>query len=225
MDKKLRNLIFSLIGLFFAAHSEAGHVEHAKMLKQHGLIDDAKRFFIEIVHSELATDADKAASLYNLGVIAFNAKQLQVAFDTWQDLIEQYPESDEGKIVSERISYLASEIVDLSSDVVEDEIARSYLQHGDFWSDDIKRRRWLIDSSWLDETELACEWYDKVIAEFPGTPAAQLAYLEKFKTILGKDEAESYGIGKSFSEYIEPLLATYEDFVKAFFPIAILHLF
>ena len=88
MDKKLRNLIFSLIGLFFSAHSEAGHVEHAKMLKQHGLIDDAKRFFIEIVHSELATDADKAASLYNLGVIAFNAKQLQVAFDTWQDLIE-----------------------------------------------------------------------------------------------------------------------------------------
>ena len=216
MDKKLRNLVFSLIGLFFAAHSEAGHVEHAKMLKQHGLIDDAKRFFIEIVHSELATDADKATSLYNLGVIAFNAKQLQVAFDTWQDLIEQYPESDEGKIVSERISYLASEIVELSSDVVEDEIARSYLQHGDFWSDDIKRHRWLIDSSWLDKTELAFEWYDKVIAEFPGTPAAKLAYLEKFKTILGKDGAESYETRKSFSEYIEPLLATYEDFVNAF---------
>ena len=216
MDKKLRNLIFSLIGLFFAAHSEAGHVEHAKMLKQHGLIDDAKRFFIEIVHSELATDADKAASLYNLGVIAFNAKQLQVAFDTWQDLIEQYPESDEGKIVSERIGYLASEIVELSSDVVKDEIARSYLQHGDFWSDDIKRHRWLIDSSWLDEIELACEWYDKVIAEFPSTPAAKLAYLEKFKTILGKDGAEAYKTRKSFSEYVEPLLATYEDFVKAF---------
>ena len=216
MDKKLRNLIFSLIGLFFAAYSEAGHVEHAKMLKQHGLIDDAKRFFIEIVHSELATDADKATSLYNLGVIAFNAKQPQVAFDTWQDLIEQYPESDEGKIVSERISYLASEIVELSSDVIEDEIARSYLQHGDFWSDDIKRRHWLIDSSWLDKIELACEWYDKVIAEFPGTPAAKLAYLEKFRTILGKDGAESYETRKSFSEYIEPLLATYEDFVKAF---------
>lgn len=216
MDKKLRNLIFSLIGLFFAAHSEAGHVEHAKMLKQHGLIDDAKRFFIEIVHSELATDADKATSLYNLGVIAFNAKQLQVAFDTWQYLIEQYPESDEGKIVSERIGYLASEIVELSSDVVEDEIARSYLQHGDFWSDDIKRRHWLIDSSWLDKIELACEWYDKVIVEFPSTPAAKLAYLEKFKTILGKDGAESYGTSKSFPEYIEPLLATYEDFVNAF---------
>lgn len=216
MDKKLRNLIFSLIGLFFAAHSEASHVEHAKMLKQHGLIDDAKRFFIEIVHSELATDADKATSLYNLGVIAFNAKQLQVAFDTWQDLIEQYPESDEGKIVSERISYLASEIVELSSDVVEDEIARSYLQHGDFWSDDIKSRHWLIDSSWLDEVELACEWYDKVIAEFPSTPAAKLAYLEKFKTIQGKDGAEAYETRKSFSEYIEPLLAIYEDFVKAF---------
>ena len=215
MDKKLRNLIFSLMGLFFAAHSEAGHVEHAKMLKQHGLIDDAKRFFIEIVHSELATDADKAASLYNLGVIAFNAKQLQVAFDTWQDLIEQYPESDEGKIVSERISYLTSEIVELSSDVVEDEIARSYLQHGDFWSDNIKRRHWLIDSSWLDKIELACEWYDKVIVEFPGTPAAELAYLEKFKTILGKDGAE-YGIGKSFKKYIGTLLTIYEDFVKAF---------
>ena len=169
MDKKLRNLIFSLIGLFFAAHSEAGHVEQ------------------------------------------------------WQDLIEQYPESDEGKIVSERIGYLASEIVELSSDVVEDEIARSYLQHGDFWSDDIKRRHWLIDSSWLDEIELACEWYDKVIAEFPGTPAAKLAYLEKIQNDSGKDGAEAYETRKSFSEYIEPLLVIYEDFVKHF-PTAILYL-
>ena len=117
--------------------------------------------------------------------------------------------------MSERIGYLASEIVELSSDVVEDEIARSYLQHGDFWSDDIKRHRWLIDSSWLDKTELAFEWYDKVIAEFPSTPAAELAYLEKFKTILGKDRAE-YRIGKSFKKYIGTLLTIYEDFVKAF---------
>ena len=126
MDKKLRNLIFSLIGLFFAAHSEAGSIDHAKVLKQHGLVDDAKKLFIEIVQSD-AADADKAASLYNLGVIAFNEKQLQVAFDTWQNLVEQYPESDEGKILSER-----------------------------------------------------------------------------------------YGIGKSFKEYIGPLLATYEDFLRTF---------
>ena len=56
--------------------------------------------------------------------------------------------------MSERISYLASEIVELSSDVVEGEIARSYLQHGDFWSDDIKRRHWLIDSSWLNKKDV-----------------------------------------------------------------------
>ena len=56
--------------------------------------------------------------------------------------------------MSERIGYLASEIVELSSDVVEDEIARSYLQHGDVWSDDIKRRHWLIDSSWLNEVDI-----------------------------------------------------------------------
>ena len=126
MDKKLRNLILSLIGLFFAAHSEAGNIDHAKMLNQYGSVGDAKRLFIEIIQSD-AADADKAASLYNLGVIAFNEQQLQVAFDTWQNLVEQYPESDEGKIISER-----------------------------------------------------------------------------------------YGIGRSFKECLEPLLATYEDFVKAF---------
>ena len=126
MDKKLRNLILSLIGLFFAAHSEAGNIDHAKMLNQHGSVDDAKRLFIEIIQSD-AADADKAASLYNLGVIAFNEQQLQVAFDTWQNLVEQYPESDEGKIISER-----------------------------------------------------------------------------------------YGIGRSFKDYIGPLLATYEDFLEAF---------
>ena len=187
------------------------------MLKQHGLVDEAKSLFIEIVHSD-ADDADKATCLYNLGAIAFNEKRLQVAFDTWKNLVEQYPASDEGKVVVERIDYLASEITELSNDIVDDEIARSYLEHAEFWSGNVKSNRWLIDTSKLDNIELACDWYDKVISEFSGTSAAKLAYVEKFKTILAqwRGKYKSYGVAESLEKYLRPLLSTYDDFVKAF---------
>ncbi len=105
---------------------------------------------------------------------------------------------------------------DLSLEIVENSIARSYLQNAEFWASGVRNDRWTIDSSWLDQIKLACEWYDRVIAEFPGTPSARLAYIEKFKTILGKTGTEPYGVGKSHDKYIDPLMNTYKNLAKEF---------
>ena len=203
------NLVLSLI-LLLCSIARADDVDYAKMLKQHGLIEDAKRLFISIVHTD-ASAADKAASLYNLGLMAFNEKNLQLALNTWGILLEKYPESEEGKRVARGIGSLATDMKSLSLEIVENSIARSYLQNAEFWASEIKNDRWIIDSSWLDQIELACEWYDRVIAEFPGTPSARLAYIEKFKTILGKT-----GIGESHDKYIDPLMNTYKNFAEEF---------
>ena len=185
-------------------------VSQALMLKQNGLVEGAKGMFIEIIHSD-AEDSSKATSLYHLGLIAFNERQLQAALNTWNSLTNQYPKSAEAKLVSEQIDYLEEEIAYLSSDIVSDVTARLYLKHADFWSSDIKRTTWTIDTSYLDHIRLACDWYDKVIREFPETEAAKKAHIEKFRTILGKE-----GIKMSFNRYIDPLLAAYHDFLKAF---------
>ena len=208
---RLPILLALAMGLSACNRSEpVDTVPRALMLKQHGLVEEAKGMFIEIVHSD-ADDSSKATSLYHLGLIAFNERQLQAALDTWNSLTYQYPKSTEAELVSEQMDYLVQEIAHLSSDLVGDVTARLYLKHAEFWSGDIKKTTWSIDTSYLDPVELACDWYDKAIREFPETNAARKAHIEKFRTILGKE-----GIKLSFSRYIDPLLTAYHEFEKAF---------
>ncbi len=208
--ERLLILLALAMGFDVPNRSIADTVPRALMLKEHGLVDEAKVIFIEIAHSD-ADDSNKATSLYHLGLIAFNEKRLPAALATWNRLTDQYPTSPEAGLVSEQIDYLAQEIADLSSDIVSDVTARLYLKHGEFWSGDIKETIWTVDSNYLDHVKLACDWYDKVIREFSGTDAAKKAHTEKFKTISGKN-----GIKFSFNQYIEPLLAAYQEFEKGF---------
>ena len=160
--KTLRILTLILLGLAFARPIEATSIDRANMLKKHGLLEDAKRQFIDILYGD-SNEEDKATALYNLGVMAFNEKDMALATDMWKLLVDQFPNSEEARRVAAGMDYLVADAVALTNEIVENEIARSYLLNGDFWSNDIKNHRWVIDSSWLDEAGLAVEWYDKVI--------------------------------------------------------------
>lgn len=199
--KTLRILTLILLGLAFARPIEATSIDRANMLKKHGLLEDAKRQFIDILYGD-SNEEDKATALYNLGVMAFNEKDMALATDMWKLLVDQFPNSEEARRVAAGMDYLVADAVALTNEIVENEIARSYLLNGDFWSNDIKNHRWVIDSSWLDEAGLAVEWYDKVIKEFSRTPAAKLAYLEKFKTVMASEDqiAKLVSIYKNFSK-------------------------
>lgn len=201
--KTLKGLALILLGFAFASPIEATSIDRANMLKKNGLLEDARRLFIDILYGD-SKEEDKATALYSLGVMAFNEKNLALATDMWELLVDQFPNSEEAKRVAAGMDYLVDDAVALTNELVENEIARSYLINGDFWSNDIKNHRWVIDSSWLDEAGLAVEWYDKVIKEFSMTPAAKLAYLEKFKTVMASEDQ------------ISKLVSIYKNFSKDF---------
>ena len=79
-----------------------------------------------------------------------------------------------------------------------DATPRNYIMNGNFYSQD-KPRRLGIDSSYIDKVETAIWWYDKVIEEFPGTEAANEAFREKIRTLIGwtdgyGDDREEFGL-------------------------------
>ncbi len=182
---------YLILLLLSVALLEAQSFDRATLFKEHGLTDDAKRELILLVTSKEA-DATKAKCYYLLGVIAFEESKAAQALDTWRQLVLKYPNSEEAKIVKDRIKELAQIVGESKRENVDNAIAQSYLRHADFWSRG-KDRAFTIDSSWIDQVEASLKWYDRVIAEFPKSVAARVAYEEKFRTILGWEQPGRYG--------------------------------
>ena len=90
-------------------------------------------------------------------------------------------------------STLVSDIVPDYSGIFDNgETSQNYLKNGDFYSQN-KPRKLVIDTSYIDRLQAAIWWYDKVIAEFPGTEEANIAFRSKIRTLIGWEE----GIGKN----------------------------
>jgi tetratricopeptide (TPR) repeat protein len=193
-------------------------VEIAKDYYQHGLNDKAKDMLITALHSSTSVPASKAKALYLLGQISFDEGHIKVAFADWQSLVKEYPQTAEAKEISGRLAQLNEIVTKMSDANVTSVIARSYLSNGDFWSKG--ERKYIIDSSWMPNVELALEWYDRVIQEFPGTDAAELAYEKKMFALLGSKEpgrdGESYGTKNNFGKYQPQVLATFVSLEGAF---------
>ncbi len=184
---------------------------------EHGLIEDAKRGFIAVTFDRKADDKEKAKSLSALGDIAFDENKIALALSTWRELIETYPESDEAKLVSERIGQLGQAVEETTGDTLDNAIARSYIRHGDFWSRR-KEEKLTIDTSWIPSDKAAIAWYDRVISEFPDTPAATLALKKKLYTLIGWEEPGKYGSKyglKAAAGNIDPLLQVFEELEAA----------
>lgn len=221
----MKCIVFPLfIPLFvFVALAGANELNRAAMLSQHGLVQEAKLAYINLLF-DTDDETAKSACLYNLGLISFNEDNLHIALETWKLLLKEFPDSKEGKTVAERIDFLSSRLEELSNDYIDNEIAKSYLDHAKFYSDRFKARTWIIDTSYLNKFDMALHWYDKVISEFPGTAAANIAYIDKFKTILGDDGRDGDGFNKyvfskksyARSQYLPLMLICFEDYARAF---------
>ena len=174
-------------------------VSRGLMFKMHGLEVDAKRAFIDLLYNDEAHEEDKADALYQLGLIAFNNKDIGLATETWGLLIDEFPNTEKGRTVSAGIKYLledydalvlesAKEEIHDREEVMRDALAQSYLLNAQFWWDPPKQ--WGIYTSHIDQFTMAREWYDKVVTEFPGTDAAKKAMSYRF--MLYKDGMEDY---------------------------------
>lgn len=184
---------------------------------RHGLNDKAKEVLIAITHASNGLPASKAKALYLLGQISFDEGKIKVAFLDWQLLVHDYPQTAEALEISGRLKQLNEIVGKLSDANVTSAVARSYISNGDFWSKG--DNKFLIDSSWLPEVELAVEWYDRVIKEFPNSDAAELAYERKlFMLVGGKgfgDEG-AYGLKANYAKYMPELLDTFSNFETTF---------
>jgi len=217
MTKRLVSLV-SLFGLMMVSQLHGQTVEIAKDYYQHGLNEKAKDMLLTLVHSAGTAPASKAKALYQLGQISFDEGHIRVAMGDWEILAKDYPQSAEAKEINDRLSQL-SEIVSKEIDEnVSSAVAKSYLSNGDFWS--IKREVFTIDSSYLESTDLATAWYDRVIKEFPGTDAAELAYKKKLFVLVGYREpgeyGESWGVKRNFQLYMPKLLSAFAEMEAAF---------
>lgn len=190
----------------------------AALFRQHGLTEDSKRELILILTDE-GDDAPKAKALYLLGMIAFDQSQILLALETWQELVATYPESEDAKLVKERINELAQIVGESQKESLNNAVAEAYLRHADFWSRG-KSDVFSLDTSWIPNVDAAVKWFDKTIAEFPQTTAARVAYEQKMKTLLGWEDPGQYGnkhgVKASPQAYIPRLVETFNQFAAEF---------
>jgi tetratricopeptide (TPR) repeat protein len=194
-------------------------IDRAALYRQHGLIEDAKRDYIQVLSGRGPQD-QKAEALYSLGLIAFDQNRIAVALASWTQLVKEFPSSQQAKEVQDRLKDLSQIIGEQQKETVDNAVAQSYLRHGDFWSRG-KDQVFSIDSSFIPNLDAAIKWYDKTVQEFPKSPAARIAYEEKMRAILGWKEpgkyGSSYGIVANPSKYIPILVDTFQAY-QADFP-------
>jgi tetratricopeptide (TPR) repeat protein len=193
-------------------------IERAALYRQHGLLEDAKRDYIQVI-SNGSPQEQKAEALYSLGLIAFDQNRISVALSSWTQLVKEFPGTQQAKEVQDRLKDLSQIIGEQQKETVDNAVAQSYLRHGDFWSRG-KDQIFTIDSSWIPNLDAAVKWYDKTIQEFPKSPAARIAYEEKMRAILGWKEpgqyGDSHGIRANSSKYIPILVDTFQAYQTDF---------
>lgn len=124
-------------------------LEKAILLNEHGLTVDAKRELIDLIFEKGSKKDDKAQAYYLLGNIAFGEDRIKAALNSWKDLVDKYPNSEEAGLVRDRITELSEIVVGSAKESLDNAIARSYLRHADFWSDDKTRYLRLIQAGFL----------------------------------------------------------------------------
>ncbi len=193
-------------------------LEVANDFYRHNFTEIAKERFLDVYHDPSSSDDDKAEALYLVGQITFEEGNYSVALDDWEILIRKYPESVQTKEIAKRIPQLRDIITSDMEGTVTNVVAQSYLLNGDFWSN--ADRKFTIDSSWMPSLEIAINWYDKIIEEFPGTSDAAIAYQRKMFTLLGWKESSrtgrAFGLKDDFEKYIAQVLETFNNFEKEF---------
>jgi tetratricopeptide (TPR) repeat protein len=162
---------------------------------------------------------EKSAAMYLLGRINFEENNFTSAVKIWQMLVEEFPQSYEGKLVDDRLSELLQILPGASTEYVDDIRASMYLKNGDHWIAG-KGPGFYVDTAYINTIEAAVHWYDKTITEFPESAAARLAHEQKLKTLIGWKDADNFGMAYGamgeFETYMPLVLEAFRAFEKAF---------
>jgi len=185
----------------------AQDVDWARDLYLHGLKSRALETYIEILHTKSSTAQAKAEALYYMGQISFEDGSFATAMNDWQKLVADYPGSPRAAELKDRFTQL-QEVYSKPSDLpIDSVVARSYIRNGDFWAGG--ERKFSLNTSLLPNLDLGQAWYDRVIQEFPGSDAADVAMQRKVFLWLGATEGD-------YSRNLQGLLDAFAAYEAAF---------
>lgn len=197
----------------------ARQISEAQLLYDHGLVNEAKQALFGIYRDEKAEQEHRSEALYWLASIAANEGRYAVAAQDLQRLTKEFPQSKKGKDAAAMLSQFQQVITDINRKEVTSPVAEAYMRNGDFWARDAQG--FTIDSSWLPKEDMAVEWYDRVIRQFPKTEAAEEAYSKKISTLLGWEDRGVYsttkfGARRDSGKYMTAAIAAFEAMARDF---------
>ena len=203
-----------LLPLLITVSAAAQNYDKAVVLLEHGLTKEAKLELIEVAFA-----GDKAAqpkALFLLGSIAMREGDATVAQKRWADVQRRFPESPEAKLAATKTKELSA-LLPHSRRLIKDPVALTYLRNGDFWSRG-KETQLRVARHWIPNITTAIKWYDKVIEDFPKSPAAEAAYVGKIQTLVGwlgiKDQTPETKLQSG--KYMDQAAKTFRQLAKAF---------
>src|SRR6185369_15968224 len=117
--------------------------------------------------------AARAEALFWLSSVAVFEGRYETAADDLQRLKKEFRETEHAKSAALLLEQMLEVVTDFRRKEIDSPAAQAYLRHGDFWGREAQR--FTIDSSWLPVEDMAADWYDRVIRNFPGSSAAEEA--------------------------------------------------
>ena len=185
----------------------AQDVEWARDLYVHGLKGRAMEVYIGILHTTSSPPEEKAEALYYMGQMSFEDGSFATAMDDWQRLVAEYPQSPGAAELKDRFTQLQEVYSKVADPPIDSVVARSYIKNGDFWVGG--ERKFSVETRLLPNIDLGLAWYDRVIQEFPGTEAADVAMQRKVFLWLASVDVD-------YPRNVAGLLAAFNDYEKAF---------
>jgi tetratricopeptide (TPR) repeat protein len=201
------------------AASAQKQIKRAQTQFDHGLAEDSKRTLLAVYFDESLPATVRAEALYWLSSVAIYEDRIDAAAEDLRTLSSEFKATERGKHAAEMLAQLRPVLTEFQKNDVIMPAASALLKNGDFWSRDAKG--FVIDSSWLPKEDMAIEWYDRVIRNFPRSSAAEEAYSKKIMVALGWEDrgvysTTAFGAKRDFPRYIAAAVKTFADLEREF---------
>jgi tetratricopeptide (TPR) repeat protein len=98
--------MFLIASLVMGTAVWGASLEKAKVLRQNGLLSDAKKELVELAFAADSTDDVKAEALMMLGDIAVDEKKYDVARENWNKALNMYPSAPATSSAQQRLKLL-----------------------------------------------------------------------------------------------------------------------
>ncbi len=131
--KKILILLMIFIGISLFSQTTDNYkyqLNIAKSFLEHKNLDDAKTYLILAYNNPKAPVKAKAEALYLLGNISFTQGDYKIAIKDWEELINEYPDSEQAKKLVSQLPEIKSSIASgKTKKLTALEIANDFLRH------------------------------------------------------------------------------------------------